>query len=1786
MSKSNQHRGLAVSVLFAAMAQVLWPAPVEAQNLPAGLVNAINQNGAFTPSVSTVGNTMTVTLESPRSIYNWTSFDVASGYTFNVVGASSTDLMVNRVFGGTPTTINGLVQSNANIWILNNAGIAVGNTGRFDVAGMLLSTVDITDADLFDGNLSFNFSGSSPSVVDISQGAQLAANNGGITLLGNAISMGGFLSSPGTNALFGARDMVVTFDANLNATTYAVNTGSSAPNAVSVVPGAAFAGTRNVLMAAGMTTGQGNVVLANPGGATDIVFSNGSVELISRDANVVTQGVFATPGDLTVNAGQMFQGNGGPTVGGNYSVTGQDFSGGVFNPVFVGTTNSLSIIDTQGGLTITNLSAPGDINVTSTNGSLGVSGFFGPTTSTNGNISLATSDSLTLDGDLVTSAPGHSISLNANGAIAQTAGTITTDSVFATAGSNITLGSLNNWNAASFANSGAGDITANSTSAWKLLAASSGGALNLTGPSIGLAGAVQAIGGMAFNGAVVLNGDTSLLSVTGNVLLDGTVDGGIFSSNLTVDAPGDVTFNGDVGAGTALTSLTVNGDSTFNGTALWTTGSINLEDVTLGGSNPFRANAGGSFDAFTVSAPNASVRVDAEGIDLREIHASDFSLVELNGRSGNVVLSSGSAGQFYVTGAGFSVSGDLDTARLDGSVGGHTLLGFDSHIDSIGSFSSSNGVTLRNLGSLLIVGELDGGTGDVRIEVVNDTLGIGAFGAVSGDDIALSSTSFLNSSGADALTAAGHWVVYQVSPGTGVYDSLDSGNTAIWGQTINTLDPSSITGNHYAFAFSPTLTFTTTDTTKTYGTDLSGSTGSFFAVTGYQPGVAGAYLGDTAASAFSGAPLLTSAGFAERASVTGGPYAIDIANGSLASPSGYQFAFSGAGNVTVDPKALTGTATTTTKTYDGNSTGSGTISLSGVVTGDTVDASGTFTFVDKNAGLGKTVDLTGATLTGTDAGNYTLTVPATTVGDILQRTITGTGSVDTKTYDGNATGSGMITLSGVVGGDDLGAAGTFTFSDKNAGIGKAVTLSGITLTGADAGNYTVTVPGALLADILQKAISGTVSVTTKTYDGNATGSGTVDLGGVVVGDDLAASATLTFSDKNAGTGKTVTVSGATLSGADAGNYTVTLPASALGDILQKAITGTATVGTKTYDGNTNGSGSIVLNGVVAGDDVGGSATFAFSDKNAGTGKTVTVAGGTLNGADAGNYTLTLPASVLGDILQKAITGTATVATKTYDGNTNDSGTVALSGVVAGDDVGGSATFTFDDKNAGADKIVAVSGAMLSGTDAGNYTVTLPASVSGDILQKAITGTSTVATKTYDGNAQGSGTITLSGVVAGDNLGANGTFTFSDKNAGTDKTVTLSGVTLSGADAGNYTLTVPSSVLGDILQKAITGTITVDTRTYDGSTAATGSIVLSGVVAGDAVGANGTFTYADKNAGMGKTVTVSDAALSGTDAGNYTVALPASALGDILQKAIAGTPAVTTKTYDGNATGSGTIGLNGVIAGDEVSASGTFAYADKNAGTGKQVTISGVSLAGVDAGNYTISVPASTIGDILRKSITGTATVASKTYDGNTAGTGSIALDGVVAGDAVGASGTYTFSDANAGAGQTVTVGGVTLTGADAGNYTVVVPGSTVADILRRAITVTADPLSKPKGGTDPALTYGVTDGSLVAGDTLSGALMRDAGENPGAYAIGQGTLSATANYQLTFVGATLTILPLPFPSIEGFASTGGDMAGVLHLLEGNHASLASDVPLEVVDERLPCEGDTKRSAACATSRSN
>ena len=228
-----------------------------------------------------------------------------------------------------------------------------------------------------------------------------------------------------------------------------------------------------------------------------------------------------------------------------------------------------------------------------------------------------------------------------------------------------------------------------------------------------------------------------------------------------------------------------------------------------------------------------------------------------------------------------------------------------------------------------------------------------------------------------------------------------------------------------------------------------------------------------------------------------------------------------------------------------------------------------------------------------------------------------------------------------------------------------------------------------------------------------------------------------------------------------------------------------------------------------------------------------------------------------------------------------------------------------------------------------------------------------------------------------------------------------------------------------------------------------------------------------------------------------------------------------KTYDG---GSDTITrtltkgmhyrLTGFVAGDgsdvELAGGVTGTYADKNAGKDKEVTFQNLALTGTGAKNYTIK-KAQGVGTITPKELTLDlvgSTRFDKTYDGNANVTQSLAkgtnytLTGFVGSEGTGielASSTGTYSDKNAAADKTVTFGGLTLTGAGAGNYTLNKTTLTgTGTIAPRALTLgTVAAQTKTYNGNTlaDASKFGAVLNNAIAGDnvtaTATGAAYND-----------------------------------------------------------------------------------------------
>ncbi|QUL52962.1 S-layer homology domain-containing protein [Paenibacillus tritici] len=208
--------------------------------------------------------------------------------------------------------------------------------------------------------------------------------------------------------------------------------------------------------------------------------------------------------------------------------------------------------------------------------------------------------------------------------------------------------------------------------------------------------------------------------------------------------------------------------------------------------------------------------------------------------------------------------------------------------------------------------------------------------------------------------------------------------------------------------------------------------------------------------------------------------------------------------------------------------------LIGIVFGDDVSVSAIANYDTSAVGMNKTITVV-YTLSGADAGNYIAPVNyVVTTGEIDRDQIT-----RTRVYDGTtaaAVTAGAVT--GIFPGDDVTVHAAGTYSDANVGVNKLITIS-YSLTGLDAGNYyppaSYTISTGIIT-ALQLNITAPVITESKLFDGTRSAQVTPGtLNGIIPGDDVTVSATATYSDAAAGSGKLITVV-YTLSGNDAGNY--------------------------------------------------------------------------------------------------------------------------------------------------------------------------------------------------------------------------------------------------------------------------------------------------------------------------------------------------------------------------------------------------------------------------------------------------------------------------------------------------------------------------------------------------------------------------------------------------------------------------------------------------------------------------
>ncbi len=795
--------------------------------------------------------------------------------------------------------------------------------------------------------------------------------------------------------------------------------------------------------------------------------------------------------------------------------------------------------------------------------------------------------------------------------------------------------------------------------------------------------------------------------------------------------------------------------------------------------------------------------------------------------------------------------------------------------------------------------------------------------------------------------------------------------------------------------------------------------------------------------------------------------------------------FEGEATLTITPKPVTVSgAGRLTKPYDGTTAAPSdydvrTAEIGGKVDGDDIIVSGgSAVYTDAGVGGSKTVLLSGLTLGGAKASNYTLEPSAAVTGEITRRPVAVSGvSASDKVYDGTTDAelsADDIKIENVIDGEEVAAAASGSFENADAGNSKTVNIS-YELSGKDAGNYYVDTTDSRTqntasAAIHKKAITTTVNSVDTVYDGKKH-SAVVSVEGGIEADikygETEGGCTLTEAPEFTDAGYYVVCYEVTPKSGnyygDSGMLSVSIRPRGLAvkDVKAKD---------KVYDGTAHAEVSAAsLDGLVSGDDITVTAEGSFRDVKAGEDRQVDITRYDLSGESAGNYFLDEEGSLdtsSANITRRPVTVSGIKARdKIIDENNTaelDLDDVVIENVVKGDELSVTARGEFSDAAYTlSPQPVYIRDLTLTGKDADNYVLAeegqqteAQASIYPmDMPDITVSG----KTHVYDGQPH---TITVTvtdkvdgadpdKVSIGYSLFPGSTVWSQDPPVFTDVTETTIYYFVTDNNIKGINMFSGSATLRITPKRAAVSSADIS-KVYDGTTKAPEDIDLSTAVIEGKAGSDdisvtdGTAVFDDPGAGE-RTVFLSGLTLGGSKAGNYILEQEAQVKGTITKRplTVSGVT-VSDKVYDGSTEASvhsNAVKLENLVAGDDVKVTASGSFADARAGEDKQVDLT-YAVSGPDADNYYIDTESSqksASASISRKPVTASGIGAfDKTVDGSADAEldfDDAVIHGVIVGDEVFLTGAGEFRNAGYTLGrQPVTITDLVLTGKDAGNY--------------------------------------------------------------------------------------------------------------------------------------------------------
>jgi len=1094
---------------------------------------------------------------------NWTSVANATNYELDVSTASNFSSFVsgygNLTTGNvTTTTLSGL-SSQATYYIRLRAK---------NISGTSSSSSTLTQAT---GDFSFNIAS-------------------GTTIESSVLSGGGNLTKSGAGDLVLTNTNTFTGNTTITSGTLRINADSG----LGAAPGSARANS--------ITIGSGTLAL------------DGAITLGS------TRGITLTSTNATIDDyGNNDTYNGTITNSGSAALT--KAGGGTLTLGGASTYQGATTVST-GGIEITNASA------------LGASGAGNATTVSSGAV-LRLSGGITVSNEPLTLS---GLGISDGGALKNVSGnntwsanlTLGADTRINSDAATLTLGGAIGVGNYSLYLGGAGDatisgaITATKTTGDGALFVDPSGVLTLSGTN-----------NATLTGLVLLRGGTLRVATNAN-LPAGTLQIGNAATTTTLSITGSSsTHTNNISVENASTAGVINVASgqtfTLSGTVQQTAGGNASTKFGKSGAGTLRLNTASTYAGqiqigegtlllanTTAHGTNTSTlnRAIDLGLNVGDVsQGNNVAIYLLTGVSNNasIYVSPNTSGATRTIGLSGSGSASfLNDHYLDGNA---TLTGDGGTITFSGGFSNTGGLIIS--GGTVVLGKANtqsGATsitaGTLQLNIANalqSTTGI----TVSGGNLTIAASNAVNDSAGVTLTSGTLRASGTVTETLGALNVTSTG-TIDMGSGDADLTFASLTGVTTSLAVH---NYTNATDSLTFTSNTSWTAPALAKVTFYSD--AGSTVLSTGAilngSQVAPAPSLSIAGSA--ASATSADFTATYGTASTAQT----FAIAGSSLVA----NLTATAGTG---FEVSSDGT-TYGATATFTNSSGSTSGTLSvrLASTAAAATSYLSATAATLSSTSATSRTISTDGTG-SDVVPKALTITSSAATsRSYNGLAavTVSGG-SLSGVVNSDVVTLGGTPAGTVASAAIGtaKPVTVTGYSISGAGASNYSLTQPTGVTVNITTAALTITANSTSKVYNNaltNPTTGATAFTSSGLQNSETIGSVTLTYSGgynatDSAGTFD-ITPSVATAGTFTASNYAITYT---VGTLTVTAITPTVTTGS---------AGTPTTNSVaITGSNVtsGGGASVTARGIAYGTSATPTIANSTTsNGTETGSFDATL-----------------------------------------------------------------------------------------------------------------------------------------------------------------------------------------------------------------------------------------------------------------------------------------------------------------------------------------------------------------------------------------------------------------------------------------------------------------------------------------------------------------------------------------------------------------------------------